>query len=243
MSRDSALCVLVVLWIDSWNDWWGETRALRNGEDGFCKKPDEDRYYFADICMYDICIYSFILFIYSHISHVVCIDQCLYNRFKAQWHTRVKQSAQKYRFQAKQAWSWHKVLLLPVKKGGRFDPSVRKKNNFWCKFALWTDPKKLQDEESGERHQSFAWLQHVSSKSLPPPFHPFFWGGWQLKYFLFPPRTLGKWSNLTQRSLNWLKPPSRKGWRWHQNTHLWPRERERERDDGWFDFDTQVLQL
>ena len=105
-----------------------------------------------------------------------------------------------------------------------------KKNNFWCKFALWTDPKKLQDEESGERHQSFAWLQHVSSKSLPPPFHPFFWGGWQLKYFLFPPRTLGKWSNLTQRSLNWLKPPSRKGWRWHQNTHLWPRERERERE-------------
>ena len=67
------------------------------------------------VCM--IYAYIIFLFFYTHISHMVCIDQYLYNRFKAQWHTRVKQSAQKYRFQAKQAWAWHKVLLLPVNKG------------------------------------------------------------------------------------------------------------------------------
>ena len=69
----------------------------------------------------------------------------------------------------------------------------------WKPFS-WTArraPRKPQtpENEDGE-----------SSESRPAKQRPTRW--WQLKYFLFSPRKLGKWSNLTSIFFKRLKPPT-----------------------------------
>ena len=66
----------------------------------------------------------FYFLIYTHMSHMVCIDQCLYNRFKAQLKyqgetisTEVQISIQASLGMAQRKFNTFPWLLLPVNKG------------------------------------------------------------------------------------------------------------------------------
>ena len=126
-------------------------------------------------------------------------------------------------------------LLLPVNKGNNWSfhtkktanllqhPTMKGSQIYFPIWELWLAREFFGAFGYGTFHLPLEMMQFA------------------VKLWSFHPDLWGTWSNLTKKNrMGWLKPASRKGWTWHQNTHLWP---ERQRDDGWFDFDTQVLQL